>query len=315
MRPHTDPVDDSSPAPKLSKHILWRWFKRLYVAATLAMLAWATASAWPVVQQWQLHQLLPATIATIAGWIGMVLLLGRGWADAVCAWSGLRLGRRQWLPIQAAAWAGRYLPGKIGLLAGKMQACEQGISWKQLTGSVISEQLAFIGAGLALSGLATRYWQPLLPAPLRQTAVAYIAVLLLPALAMLVLGAWLARKRLPHADATWGLRLILWSALGHIAAGTGFHFLLASLLADPPSLLVSIGLLAVAHTAGVLAIFAPAGLGVREAVIAAALAPQVGWSQALAITALQRALVVIADGGIAAGALLIRQCPPTPHIE
>lgn len=239
----------------------------------------------------------------------MVLLLGQGWAGALRAWSGLHLGVRQWLPMQAAAWAGRYLPGKVGLLVGKMQACEQGASWKQVTGSVISEQLAFIGAGLALSGLAARYWQPLLPALLWQNAPACIAALLLPALAMLALGAWLARKRLPHAKPTWSLRLIFWSALGHVAAGIGFYLLLACLLADPPDLLASIGLLAAAHTVGVLAIFAPAGLGVREAVIAAALAPQVGWPQALAITALQRALVIIADGGIAVGALLIRQQP------
>lgn len=239
----------------------------------------------------------------------MVFLLGCGWAGALRAWSGVRLSLAQWAPMQAAAWIGRYLPGKLGLLAGKMQICEQGIGWKLVTGSVISEQVAFIASGLMLSALAIPLWLPLLPIPVVRHHDALLGALFLPMVAVAILGAWIAGRRLPNAKRTWGVRLLLWSTLAHVAAGLGFHVLLASLLDSPPSVLESIGLLAAAHTIGILAIFAPAGLGVREMVITAALAPQLGWPEAVAISALQRGLVVIGDLCIAPVALAIRRGP------
>lgn len=301
-------MDRSPPPSPLSGRRSWRWFKRIYAAATLAVLAWALFAAWPSLRHWDVATLLPGALAAMAGWLVMVFLLGCGWAGALDAWSGLRLRLVEWLPMQISAWIGRYLPGKLGLLAGKMQVCERGVGWKRVTGSVLSEQAAFVGSGLALSALALPYWLPLMPAGAAWHPTAWLLALMAPALVLAGLGAWASGRQLPDADAAWSLRLLGWSTLAHMAAGAGFHLLLASLIADPPGLMASIGLLAAAHTAGVLAIFAPAGLGVRELVIAAALAPVLGWPQATAITALQRALVVVADAGMAAAAVAISRC-------
>lgn len=312
MHSHSRTVDNSSSPPSLNRHRFWRWFRRIYALATAAVLAWAMVAAWPALQQWKSSHILPGAIGSIAGWAGMVFLLGCGWAGALKAWSGLHLSPAQWLPMQAAAWVGRYLPGKLGLLAGKMQVCERGTHWKLVTGSVISEQIAFIASGTALSSLALPYWLPLLPPIFGQHQNLLLAALLSPLAVVIGLGAWCSTPHLPHAGRSWSTRLLLWSMLAHLVAGAGFHTLLASLLPSPPNLLTSIGLLAAAHTAGILAIFAPAGLGVREAVIAAALAPQLGWPQAAAVTALQRALVVIGDAGIALYALGMRRYPTAP---
>lgn len=254
--------------------------------------------------------MLFAAFGSIAGWLTMIVLLGRGWAGSLESWTGRRLSFHQWLRLQAIAWLGRYLPGKFGLLAGKMQACELGINWKQVTGSVLSEQTAYIASGFALSTLALPYWLPIFSeVPSRYSESALIAALFLPALVGGAFGIWSAGKLLPKAKKPWYAYLLIWSALAHFAAGMGFHIFLASILPSPPSLLISIGLLAAAHTAGVLAIFAPAGLGIREAVIVAALAPQLGLAQAAALAALQRALVAIGDVSVALFALAFRKKP------
>lgn len=302
-------MDRSPPSPILSQRWTWRWIKRIYGTATLVVLGWALVAAWPSLQHWDVAIVLPGVLASMAGWLVMVLLLGCGWAGALKAWSGLRLRLVDWLPMQVAAWIGRYLPGKLGLLAGKMHVCEWGVGWKRVTGSVLSEQAAFVGSGLALSSLALPYWLPLMPTGATWHPTAWLVALMTPALAVVCTGAWASGRQLPDADAAWSLRLLGWSTLAHVAAGAGFHLLLASLLSDPPGLVASIGLLAAAHTAGVLVLFVPAGLGVRELVIAAALAPTLGWPEATAITALQRALVVLADACMAATAVAMGRRP------
>ena len=62
-----------------------------------------------------------------------------------------------------------------------------------------------------------------------------------------------------------------------------------------PTLLYVISLLAAANVAGILAFFAPAGLGVREAVLVAGLAPYLSAGDALGIAAILRVLTLLAD--------------------
>ena len=67
-------------------------------------------------------------------------------------------------------------------------------------------------------------------------------------------------------------------------------------------LLAAVAAFALAHAAGVLLVFAPAGLGAREAVLIALLAPAVGVPTAAAAALLARVAHSIGDFAIAAGA-------------
>lgn len=90
----------------------------------------------------------------------------------------------------------------------------------------------------------------------------------------------------------------IWLLYGasHVMAGLGFHVLLLELLpgAAPP-VLHSIALLAAANVLGILAVFAPAGLGVREVILVVGLTPYVPMPQAIVIAAILRLLTVVAD--------------------
>jgi uncharacterized membrane protein YbhN (UPF0104 family) len=65
------------------------------------------------------------------------------------------------------------------------------------------------------------------------------------------------------------------------------------------------GGIALGWALGLLAVLAPAGLGVRDAVVLAALAPLVGRSPALAVTLASRGLLSLADVLLAAAAALL----------
>lgn len=300
-------MDNPSSLSSLGRNIIWQWCKRAYVAAAIIAISWALVTAWPVILRWEIGLLAYGASVTIVGWVAMVLVLGYGWSGSLRAWTGISLTMRQCIPMQAAAWVGRYLPGKLGLLAGKMQVCEQGAGWKTVTGSVLCEQVAFIVSGFALSSLAMPQWLSLMPLEIQKFRTVLLVALFIPLILFMIISVWVAKKHLRHAHMLWGLRLLLCSIAGHFLAGLGFYGLLATLIPTPVSLFYSIGLLSAAHTAGILAIFAPAGLGVREAVIVAILTPQIGWPLAVSVSALQRVLVVIADafiGLLALGSIL-----------
>ena len=70
----------------------------------------------------------------------------------------------------------------------------------------------------------------------------------------------------------------------------------------PADLVTATAVFALAHAAGVLLVFAPAGLGAREAVVVALLAPTVGVPAAAAAALLARLAHTVADFALAAAA-------------
>lgn len=115
------------------------------------------------------------------------------------------------------------------------------------------------------------------------------------------------------------LRVISWSALGYTLFGVHL-WLLANAQAAPgiEGLLRSIGSFAIAITVGMFAFLSPSGLGVREAVLVAALAPFLasvgGVGAAMGIALASRLIFTIADVLAAGGAAIsgIRQLRPRP---
>ncbi|RGC67453.1 hypothetical protein C5N14_19045 [Micromonospora sp. MW-13] len=121
---------------------------------------------------------------------------------------------------------------------------------------------------------------------------------------------------------TWPgvLRVVGWSALGYSLFGVHL-WLLANAQAAPgmEGLLRSIGSFAIAMTVGMFAFLSPSGLGVREAVLVAALAPFLvgsgGVGAAMGIALASRLIFTIADviaAGLAAlsGVRQLRQGAP-----
>ncbi|HKP67475.1 MAG TPA: hypothetical protein VJX31_12665 [Casimicrobiaceae bacterium] len=96
----------------------------------------------------------------------------------------------------------------------------------------------------------------------------------------------------------WPLSAVLSVFVAHASMGLGFVALVSSLTAmtSAPDAAAYVVMFFVAAIAGLLAIFVPAGLGVREAVLAGMLTPSFGAAPAIAIAIAARGWLLACEG-------------------
>lgn len=247
--------------------------------------------------------------ASSLGMVGFVLWIGVLWRWLIDTFSGKRLPWSVVIYIQIMSWMGRYLPGKIGLVIGKMLlGMRYSISKSALLGSTLYEQAYLISSGISvvLISLGIEQIHRISPVYLSQ-ALAYILVIVIllgiPASIRLFLfwfggtkkiSAGVEQITIPY----WrSVALFIWYHLCHLIAGVGFYFLIKSLVPNMDiGVLTAIGIITAAHVAGILAIFAPAGIGVREAVLVVLLAPSLGLDLSYAMAIIVRLWSTAADG-------------------
>ncbi len=225
------------------------------------------------------------------------------------------------LPVFLVAQAAKYLPGNVGQYVGRV-GLGQGIG---LTTGGIVLSLVLEAAGAILAGTAVAAAALSGPEATSPWRIAAAVLLAVAAVAGIALAAgsprFRARFRLPVLPDATGRRASAW------LAGTGLYglnFLLfaaaAALLARGPlassatPLPQLAAVFAAAWIAGFVTPGAPAGLGVREAVLVGGLQPLYGPGVALGLPLVFRLLTTLGDGlGFAAGMLLRRlQAPEVP---
>ncbi len=246
-------------------------------------------------------------VLSAAAVLGAYALLVAAWARLVAGWS-------QRLPYHAAfrIWAlsnlGRYLPGKIWSVAGlAVLAQREGVSPWAATGAAIVMQAIALGTGTVVA-LATL--------PTGGSTFALVAAVLLALGGVLALTdrrvvgrlARLAGRTdavrplsLRAALVTGGANLAAW-----IAYGIAFWLLAAGLLeAHTLTPLASIGIFAAGYLVGLVSLFAPGGVGVREAMYLALITPLTGGGAALTLTVGSRLLLTATEIVAALAALAL----------
>lgn len=281
------------------------WVKAIYLGVVIVVLAWAVVDSAGQFQHWAHLFKDSRAYLFMAAWAAMAFLLGAAWSLLLRWRFGVQLGVREWLPIQALAWGGRYLPGKLGLLAGKFALLGRGVlDAKRLAYSVLWEQLAFVLSaavavglflGLPFDGmpeLLARHWDGI------RVLVGIGSIALFLALDTILWRIWPGAGD-PGRGLGAGKRLLLLGLylVPHVIVGVGSYPLLCALIpeAAPLGAAGMIGLLALANMAGILAIFAPAGMGVREAVLGLGLISFAPLPSVLAFAAVLRLLTLMAD--------------------
>ncbi|MFC3785510.1 hypothetical protein GGR90_000267 [Sphingopyxis italica] len=198
------------------------------------------------------------------------------------------------LRINLVAQIGKYLPGNVAHFLGRAGlAASAGIRFAGSGLATLVEILATLIAATAVTVMALS----LDPAPIAviSGALADNGLLQLAAgggatLAIAVVLSWM---KVP-ARAFFAASLCL--AASFLLTGLSFHFLVAALAPVPLSPAATIGIFAVAWAVGYVIPGAPAGLGVREAVLMAWLGPLVGAGTAIACVLLHRILTAVVDG-------------------
>jgi uncharacterized membrane protein YbhN (UPF0104 family) len=292
-----------------------KWFRtvgRLLVVALLLLLG---LRLW---QLWQKHPVdfhrIDAGVFVAAIVVSAVAVSGYG-----LVWPFIlrRLGvpaSISWIALFFKSQLGKYLPGSAWQYAGRVGlARARGVSTQTAVTSLVVEVIVSALAAGAIGALV-------LPLP---WAVALWVVLGLGVVAgarvfrgrSLPVPARLERtltlRALRSLPATGCLYLLVW-----VAYGSAFWLTARALYSVSASDLSRyVGVFALSWLVGLVAVFAPGGIGVREAVIVALLTHRLGESQAIVLAATSRIVLTAID--LVAGALslavpALRRRPRTP---
>lgn len=216
---------------------------------------------------------------------------------------GHDVGRRTGASAFLVAQTAKFVPGGIWPAVGRVGTAERiGVPKREVTAGWTFETSATVAATIAIAGISGAASHLLFDdvgAPLRALEVVLAVV---ASVAAVVVGRRAAEKvaqRPVFRDLltlTIVLRhLVVWLTYG-VAAG------LLTVALDGP-FAPTIGAFAVSWIAGFVVVGAPAGLGVREAVMTAALTPSAGSTTALAVAVGSRAVWTVVSLGAAAIAL------------
>jgi uncharacterized membrane protein YbhN (UPF0104 family) len=237
------------------------------------------------------------------GWLAGAVLLG-AFAIVASAFIWLEILRRlgavprsMWAGIFLKAQLGKYVPGSLWQYAGRTGlARAHGLPMRLVAKSLPIELCATTYAAATFSTLLVGWWG------------------VVGALALLGAASFAGSRLRPDRR---GLRTAARVTLLYAAVwpfmGASFWMTARAFVPVPVGdLPVYIGAFAAAWVVGLLAIYAPAGLGVREAVIVAILRGRIGSADALVIAAASRAVFTFVDL-LAAGVAFLRR--PEPGVQ
>ena len=292
----------------------------LTVAVTWLILRGARitlAEVWTV--DWTLVQLNPPflvlSVALLFVTFGITAAL---WSQILLAFGESRISVVEGAAILLIANLGRYVPGKIAQLAGvAVLARRRGLSGARAAAAAVTAQMINLIGAAAVGGWIALRFDDVTGGWGLAVAFAIVAGLV----AFLYFGGagallrWALRRSghvgdLPHPDERQLLFLLPGYMLNWLVYGAAFVLLCRGLGLEL-SLLTGTTAFAAAYFAGYIAIFAPAGIGIREGALAAFVAPALGLEAGIVLAALQRVWITAAElAGVAAGAFVLRRPAP-----
>jgi uncharacterized membrane protein YbhN (UPF0104 family) len=263
--------------------------------------------------------LLVGSVATFAAGYGFSAWL---WARMVAEMGGPRLPVRTAVRVYMVANLGRYVPGKVVQIAGlAWLARREGVApGTSMGAAVVGQGTALLGAtviGLGAFFGPNDSYRTIGWIGVAATAVV-VAVTSVPASARVLDGLWRriagSRTRDPESDVRkvpsdrdaveghsdpvsrpgFGLRWTAWYALNWGVYATAFWLLFLGLEDWAPFVLVGPAF-AAAYLVGYAAVFAPAGVGVREVALVVFLLPVLPRDAALALAVASRVWITAVE--------------------
>jgi uncharacterized membrane protein YbhN (UPF0104 family) len=280
-----------------------RWLKAGLFAIVLAFCCYGLAVEWP-----QLHPAIGRL-----HWYSIAGALGAAMASACCsmlAWRRLLADLGSPLTVKVAARVafmaqmGKYVPGAIWSVAAQVELARDNnvprrrgiaalVMW--IAGSVaVGLLVAAVCLPLASPGMARRYLL------LFVAAIPAIGFCLAPPILhrLLNFGLRIIRQEPLDQRVSWrGLgQALAWTLLGWLMFGIQIWLLVSDLARDGVhSLLIAVGAAALAVALAMLLIVFPNGIGAREIILAAAVAPVLPHGTGLAVALVARVVTTVSD--------------------
>lgn len=207
-------------------------------------------------------------------------------------------------PDAVSTWAisnlGRYLPGKVWAVAGlAVMAHRRGVPAVTATGAAVTMQLLSVGTGIVLAAI----FAPETTEPWWIVTAGGVVVVTVAALTWRPLFDWMKRQ-LPSLGTTelspLSLRVVVTAAVvtatSWLTYGAGIWLLARGTLpASSLTFATATGTFAASYIIGLLAVFAPGGVAVREGVLFALLAPTMGPGPALTLAVVSRVFLTATE--------------------
>lgn len=252
----------------------------------------------------------PAYLLASMGLIGLYYLQQWGGWRLVMRSFGDPLERTESMYIWYSTILGRYVPGSVAMVAGRVSLCrKRGIPASTTFASIVYENALILATALLLTAASVPFW----PA-FRHGEYALLLVALAPACLTLLHPAifgrlanyLLARTGRGPLEATLSygrvLALLPYYLMGWVLLGLGFAALAASVAqVGPGDLALLVGGYAFAWEVGFLSLVVPSGLGVKEGALTAISGLAFPLPVAVALAALSRLWQTLAE--LAAAAL------------
>lgn len=247
--------------------------------------------------------LAASLIPVLAG----AVLQGIAWIALVERMAHTQIPRRRALSLYVASQLARYTPGKVGLPIVRMNgAPELGLSRRLVGVSVLIEMLSWTATGAVIGFLLlalSRVESTGVGALAGRLATPLLIASLLGLLALVAIDRRHAPAKLKRAldleghGAIVPLRLPAWQIVYWFTWALHGYFLARALGATSAEAQATMGFSPLANVLGFVALAAPAGVGVREAVLVAGLGPIIGSAAGIGAAIASRLVSLVADIG------------------
>lgn len=278
--------------------------------ACLAFFIRSVTAHWHAFQAISMNSTMLSGLAVaLVCYLSTYLLASKSW-QLMLRLTGVTLGFAPTLQVVVVSQFGKYLPGNIGQHVGRILLAKRlGVEPAKTVTSILLETLLLIMAA-CLCSLAALEMLPSISTMYGKSIKQSSAILGAATLVCIVvtLSVPWSRRRLRQASDKfsllinrWGIglsaRTLLIQVLSFFLGAASLTFIIFAMNSSvqPPSMSV-LGIYAVAWLVGFIVPGAPAGLGVREALLVFGLTPLYGAETAATSTALFRFVTVLGDG-------------------
>jgi uncharacterized membrane protein YbhN (UPF0104 family) len=288
-----------------------KWVRAGLLVVVLAFCSYGLVHEWPGV-----HPALSRL-----HWYSVAGALAAAMASAGCmmlAWRRLLTDLGSKLPVPVAARVtfiaqmGKYVPGAIWSVAAHIElGYEYDVPRRRGAASVMIWIAGLIAVGLLIAAACLPLSHPAIARRylLFLAAIPVIAICLAPPVLhrLLNFALKIIRREGLEQQVTWrGLGgALAWIVIGWVLLGIQVWLLLADVANNGfRSILLALGAYALACSLALLLVVFPNGIGAREVILAAALAPVIPHGAALAVALVARVVTTVSDlawGGIALG--------------
>ena len=293
-----------------------RWLWAVQGLVTLAVVGFVGRA---IVRNWTEFRALHVVLSVVPGWIAaatfMVFLTYvmqvESWRRILAGW-GQRLGFGAAARTWSVANLGRYVPGKVWSVAGLVVLAQRaGVSAGPAAASAFVIQAVSLGSGIAVVAAATPHSAPPLRLALAGVAAAVTILGLVWRPTAVALGRLVsAVTPLEPITLSAVVAAAVLTMLSWVTYGAALWMLARGLIPQASlPLSTAIGAFTLGYVLGLLALFAPGGVGVRELVLIGLLAPFLGSGAAVAVSVASRVLLTLTEALAALVTLPLRYRP------